>query len=75
MMRSVSRVLAAALLAAAAAPTHPARADAWSAAAAIEAEAIRVHPWDPESFRHPELYKPDGRRITAPSKSGKRPPK
>jgi hypothetical protein len=74
MMRTVSLALAAALLAAAAAPTHRARADAWSAAAATEAEAIRVHPWDPESFRHPELYAPDGRKITGPSRRAKRPP-
>ena len=73
MMRTVSLTLAAALLASAAA--HRARADAWSAAAGAEAEAIKVHPWDPESFRHPWLYTPDGRKITGRSKSAKEPPK
>ena len=46
-----------------------ARADAWSAAAAMEREAIRVHPWDPESFRHPEQYAEDGRKLTGEKKT------
>lgn len=75
MLRTVNLALATALLATTAAPTHRARADAWSAAAAIEAEAIKVHPWDPESFRHPELYAPDGHKITSGGKRAKRPPK
>jgi len=62
--------LAGAVLIIACAPAPPAGADAWSAAAAIEREAIRVHPWDPESFRHPEHYGQDGRKLTAGKRTG-----
>ena len=56
-----SLVLAGALFVIASA--NAANADAWSAAAALEREAIRVHPWDPESFRHPWQYAEDGRKL------------
>jgi hypothetical protein len=48
-----------------------ASADAWSAAAAVEREAIKVHPWDPESFRHPEQYGEDGHKLPGAKSAGK----
>ena len=63
-------VLAGALFVIAPANAPPANADAWSAAAALEREAIRVHPWDPESFRHPEQYAEDGRKRTEAKRNG-----
>jgi hypothetical protein len=61
---TVSCVLAGALLIIAAANPPRASADAWSGSAALERQAIKVHPWDPESFRHPEQYAEDGRKLT-----------
>jgi hypothetical protein len=63
-------VLASALFVITSANAPSANADAWSAAAALEREAIRVHPWDPESFRHPEQYAEDGRKRTAGKRTG-----
>ena len=63
-------VLASALSVIASANAPPANADAWSAAAALEREAIRVHPWDPESFRHPWQYAEDGRKLTGRKRTG-----
>ena len=63
-------VLAGALSVIAATNAPPANADAWSAAAALEREAIRVHPWDPDSFRHPEQYAEDGRKLTGGKRTG-----
>ena len=63
-------VLAGALFIAAAA-NERASADAWSASAASEREAIKVHPWDPESFRHPEQYAEDGSKRADHKKTGK----
>ena len=62
-------VLAGALFLTVSANPPPARADAWSAAAALEREAIKVHPWDPDSFRHPEQYAEDGRKLTGEKKT------
>jgi hypothetical protein len=56
--------LAGALFVIASASPPRASADAWSAAAALERAAIKVHPWDPDSFRHPEQYAEDGRKLT-----------
>jgi hypothetical protein len=71
-MRSRSGVvLAAVLLLTVSANAPRARADAWSAAAALERQAIKVHPWDPESFRHPELYAEDGTKLTGKKRTGK----
>jgi len=67
---SLVAVLASALSVIAAANAPPANADAWSAAAALEREAIRVHPWDPDSFRHPEQYAEDGRKLTGRKRAG-----
>jgi hypothetical protein len=64
-------VLAGALLIAACVSPTRASADAWSAAAALEREAIKVHPWDPDSFRHPEQYGEDGRKLAGQKKAGK----
>jgi len=68
-------LLAGALFIIAAANAPRASADAWSAAAAIEREAIRVHPWDPDSFRHPERYAEDGRKLTGGKRTGTEQPK
>jgi hypothetical protein len=67
---SLVLVLAGALFVIAWANAPPANADAWSAAAALERDAIRVHPWDPDSFRHPEQYAEDGRKLTGGKKTG-----
>jgi hypothetical protein len=61
--------LAGALLIAACVNPTRASADAWSAAAALEREAIKVHPWDPDSFRHPEQYGEDGRKLAGEKKT------
>jgi hypothetical protein len=29
-----------------------------------------VHPWDPDSFRHPEQYAEDGRKLTGRKRAG-----
>jgi len=63
-------VLAGALLITACVSPTRASADAWSAAAALERQLIKVHPWDPESFRHPEQYGEDGRKLVGEKKSG-----
>ena len=63
-----SLVLAGALFVIASA--NAANADAWSAAAALERDAIRVHPWDPDSFRHPWQYAEDGRKLTGRKRAG-----
>jgi hypothetical protein len=57
-------ILAGALLITTAANPLRASADAWSASAALEREAIKLHPWDPDSFRYPERYSEDGRKLT-----------
>ena len=57
-------MLAGALFITAAANVPRASADAWSASAVLERQSIAVHPWDPESFRHPEQYAEDGRKLT-----------
>jgi hypothetical protein len=75
MLRTVGLALAGALSITADAGAHPARADAWSAAAALEREVIKVHPWDPDSFRHPEQYTQDGSKITGQKKTQKGPSK
>ena len=67
---SLVSVLAGALSVIAFANASPANADAWSAAAALEREAIRVHPWDPDSFRHPWQYAEDGRKLTGRKRTG-----
>jgi hypothetical protein len=60
--RAISGVVALVTLALGLAATATAvSADAWSAAAAAEREILRVYPWDPESFRHPEQYDQAGR--------------
>ena len=64
-------LLAGALLITACVSPTRASADAWSAAAALEREVIKVHPWDPESFRHPEQYGEDGRKLAGVKKTGK----
>jgi hypothetical protein len=64
-------VLAGAVFIMAAANASRASADAWAAAAALERQAIKVHPWDPDSFRHPEQYAEDGRKLTGAKKTGK----
>jgi hypothetical protein len=66
-------VLAGALLITACMSPTRASADAWSGAAALEREAIKVHPWDPDSFRHPEQYGEDGRKLAGAKKTGKEP--
>ncbi|HXW29347.1 MAG TPA: hypothetical protein VEK55_08275 [Xanthobacteraceae bacterium] len=72
MMRlSPGVVLAGALFVIVCANAPRASADAWSAAATLEREAIKVHPWDPESFRHPEQYAEDGTKLTGKNKTGK----
>jgi hypothetical protein len=43
---------------------HRSAADAWSAATAAEKSALAIHPWDPDTFRHPEQYGEDGRKRT-----------
>jgi hypothetical protein len=70
-MRLARVVLAGAVFIMAAANASRASADAWSAAAALERQAIKVHPWDPESFRHPEQYAEDGSKLTGGKKAGK----
>ena len=67
---SLVAVLASALFVITSANAPSANADAWSAAAALEREAIRVHPWDPDSFRHPEQYAEDGRKLTGRKRAG-----
>jgi hypothetical protein len=64
-------LLAGAVFIIAAAQAPRASADAWSASAALERKAIKVHPWDPESFRHPEAYGEDGTKLTGKKKTGK----
>jgi hypothetical protein len=63
-------LVGAALVTVCVSPTR-ASADAWSAAAVLEREAIKVHPWDPESFRHPEQYGEDGRKLAGEKKTAK----
>jgi hypothetical protein len=65
-----SVLISALLITASVSPTR-ASADAWSAAAALERAAIKVHSWDPESFRHPEWYGEDGRKLAGQKKTGK----
>jgi hypothetical protein len=67
---SLVALLAAAAFIIACASAPRASADAWSAAVAIEREAIRVHPWDPDSFRHPWQYAQDGRKLTGKKRTG-----
>jgi hypothetical protein len=69
-MRSICLLAGAVFIMAAAHPPR-ASADAWSASAALERNAIKVHPWDPDSFRHPEQYAEDGSKLTGKKKTGK----
>jgi hypothetical protein len=66
-------VLAGALLITIAVNPRWASADAWSGSAALEREAIKLHPWDPDSFRHPEQYSEDGRKLAGAKTTQKQP--
>jgi hypothetical protein len=38
--------------------------DAWSAAERLEHDLLKIQPFDPDSFSHPEQYDERGRKIT-----------
>jgi hypothetical protein len=71
MMRLLRVVLVGGVFILVAATAPRAGADAWSAAVTLERKAIKVHPWDPDSFRHPDQYAEDGTKLTGRKKTGK----
>jgi hypothetical protein len=52
-----------ALILTVAASTYGYGGDAWRAAERLERDALRLYPWEPDSFRHPEQYDETGRKI------------